>query len=165
MNLLVNLSKFKLLLNKTDRNYFNIILIYQFLGSVLEAFGIALILPLLSIFLNQENQFIDFYSNLFGLEKDKLLISGLLIIIIFYFLKNLLLQDIDRIFLSNDILVDYFHIDHHPMYNVFLYHELLNFSIPYVFHYKNLYDKQIHAIKNLLHHTFFCMVYQNEDVM
>ena len=91
MNLLVNLSKFKLLLNKKDRNYFNIILIYQFLGSVLEAFGIALILPLLSIFLNQENQFIDFYSNLFGLEKDKLLISGLLIIIIFYFLKNLIL--------------------------------------------------------------------------
>ena len=37
MNLLVNLSKFKLLLNKKDRNYFNIILIYQFLGSVLEA--------------------------------------------------------------------------------------------------------------------------------
>ena len=58
MNLFVNLSKFKLLLNKKDRNYFNIILIYQFLGSVLEAFGIALILPLLSIFLNQENQFI-----------------------------------------------------------------------------------------------------------
>ena len=55
MNLLVNLSKFKLLLNKEDRKYLNIILIYQFLGSLLEAFGIALILPLLSIFLNQEN--------------------------------------------------------------------------------------------------------------
>jgi len=91
MNLLVNLSKFKLLLNKEDRKYLNIILIYQFLGSLLEAFGIALILPLLSIFLNQENQFTNFYSNLFGLENDKLLISGLLIIIIFYFFKNFLL--------------------------------------------------------------------------
>ena len=70
MNLLVNLSKFKLLLNKEDRKYLNIILIYQFLGSLLEAFGIALILPLLSIFLNQENQFTNFYSNLFGLEND-----------------------------------------------------------------------------------------------
>ena len=91
MKLLVNLSKFKLLLNRKDRNHFNIILIYQFLGSVLEAFGIALILPLLSIFLNQTNQFTDFYSNLFGLDNNKLLISGLLIIIIFYFLKNFLL--------------------------------------------------------------------------
>ena len=80
-----------MLLNKEDRNYFNVILIYQFLGSRLEAFGIALILPLLSIFLNQENQFIDFYSNFFGLENDKLLISGLFIIIIFYFFKNFLL--------------------------------------------------------------------------
>ena len=70
MNLLVNLSKFKLLLNKEDRKYLNIILIYQFLGSLLEAFGIALILPLLSIFLNQENQFTNFYSNLFGLENS-----------------------------------------------------------------------------------------------
>ncbi len=92
-----NLEIFLKFLEKKQKAKFYFIIFLQLIGSILEAFGIALILPILGIILGQEtNLFSGFLNNITSsysfINKEYLLIISIIIIFLFFVLKNTILM-------------------------------------------------------------------------
>ncbi len=91
-----NLEIFLKFLEKKQKIKFYFIIFLQLIGSILEAFGIALILPILGIILGQEtNLFSGFLNNIIStysfINKEFLLIISIITILLFFLLKNSIL--------------------------------------------------------------------------
>ena len=91
-----NIKIFFNFLEKKERLNFYFIIFLQFIGSILEACGIALILPVLGIILGQEtNLFSNLLMNYDGIfnfsDKENLLILSIFVILIFFIFKNFIL--------------------------------------------------------------------------
>lgn len=91
-----NLNIFFDFLEKKEKIKFYYIIFLQFIGSLLEAFGIALILPILGIILGQESNFFsNILINLSDIinfsDKESLLIISIIVILIFFIFKNFIL--------------------------------------------------------------------------
>tara|TARA_B100000989_G_C19533184_1_gene471643 strand:+ start:18599 stop:20332 length:1734 start_codon:yes stop_codon:yes gene_type:complete len=88
-----NLEIFLRFLEKKQKFKFYFIIFLQLIGSILEAFGIALILPILGIILGQDtNLFSGFFKNITSsyiyINKEYLLIISIITILSFFILKN-----------------------------------------------------------------------------
>ena len=88
-----NLQIFLRFLEKKQKFKFYFIIFLQLIGSILEAFGIALILPILGIILGQDtNLFSGFFKNITSsyiyINKEYLLIISIITILSFFILKN-----------------------------------------------------------------------------
>ena len=91
-----NLNIFFDFLEKKEKLNFYYIIFLQFIGSILEACGIALILPVLGIILGQEtNLFSNLLVNFDGIfnfsDKENLLLVSIFAILIFFIFKNFIL--------------------------------------------------------------------------
>lgn len=91
-----NLNIFFKFLEKKEKANFYLIIFFQFIGSILEACGIALILPVLGIILGQEtglfSNFVLYFEESFNFSsKEYLLIISVIIILIFFVFKNFIL--------------------------------------------------------------------------
>jgi len=91
-----NLNIFFEFLEKKEKLNFYFVIFLQFIGSILEACGIALILPVLGIILGQEtNLFSNFLMNFGGIfnfsDKENLLLVSIFAILIFFIFKNFIL--------------------------------------------------------------------------
>ena len=91
MNLLVKIFK---ILEKKLSIFFIILVFLMIIGSLLEAVGIALVVPVILTILETDSfqfqAYLDYFLNLLGLN-DKNIISMLMLILIFYIIKNLFL--------------------------------------------------------------------------
>ena len=65
------------------------IIILTCFNAIFELFGIGLVIPFLSIFMDEENTFIEFFPLVNNLEKEYLIIIFLLLFLIIFAFKNL----------------------------------------------------------------------------
>ena len=90
-----NLNTLLSFLENKDRLNFYGIVILQFIGSLLEAFGIALILPILAIILGQQTSSFYFLNNIIEMlnfsNKENLLIFSIASMLLFFIFKNSIL--------------------------------------------------------------------------
>ncbi|MFL2886632.1 MAG: ATP-binding cassette domain-containing protein [Candidatus Pelagibacter sp.] len=90
-----NLNTLLSFLENKDRLNFYGIVILQFIGSLLEAFGIALILPILAVILGQQTSTFFFLNNIHEIlnfsNKESLLILSIASMLLFFIFKNTIL--------------------------------------------------------------------------
>ena len=91
-----NLNTLLSFLENKDRLNFYGIVILQFIGSLLEAFGIALILPILAVILGQQTSTFFFLNNIHEIlnfsNKESLLILSIASMLLFFIFKNTILS-------------------------------------------------------------------------
>ena len=127
------LSKLYKLLNKKERLNFVIILFMTFIAMILEAFGLSLVIPLISTIVSSEfyenNKYLKIILNFFGNpSKETFIIYFLIFLIIYFLLKNLFLS-----------LLMFFQINLQYDVRTRISHDLFDHYInkPYVFHLNN----------------------------
>ena len=84
------------ILSLSERKLLLFLILFKIIGMILEVFGIVLIIPLISILLKQQTDFLNFdiseLYNFFNFNTQTDYITIMVIIIIFaYFIKNIFL--------------------------------------------------------------------------